>query len=533
MSTNQFLAAIARNTFFTENGAVSNATTGSALLNYFSKCGTYRDRNQEEVDKQFKQLWAESPRLSLMLMFYTRIVTRKSEGFLNSETVQKGQGARDEFRKSLHWLARTHPKALATNLWLVPLAGRWSDLWHVDVIDVLPRKSVFQLVRRGIQDPYNRPLIAKYLPRLRSPSQTFNDRHRKLNAWAQEFAAFNGWTRAQYRRFKSNPEHRAHQFQRMMCAGLWDQLDFRSISGRALFSLVGHRGRDGKTTLERHGLTERYDAWIMQQPVAKFTGYPYELYQAARKGRLTRSQILTFGRQFEGLVQRAKEDRGGITENLWCALDTSGSMGAQVVPGVSALDICLGLGLYFSALNEGTFQNHVVMFDSTSRLLQLKGSFCERVRQLHSTTTAWGSTNFQSVIDLICQVRRQKPNIPVSEFPTTLLVVSDMQFNPVGGNTETNYKAAMKKLAAVGLPHIKIVWWWVTGRGGDFPSTINDRGVTMIGGFDGAILELLLGGEQPQQQVQGPNGTPAPSQKTPYDQMLTALDQELLRQVSV
>ncbi|MGB1277912.1 MAG: DUF2828 family protein, partial [Nannocystaceae bacterium] len=273
-------------------------------------------------------------------------------------------------------------------------------------------------------------------------------------------------------------------------------------------------------------------AWMSQQPTAKFTGYAYELYQAACKPKLSLPQRLTYDRQFEGLLAQAKADRGGVTENLWCALDTSGSMGATVVPGVAAVDICLGLGLYFSALNEGAFKNHVVMFDSTSRVLELSGSFTERVAQLKKTRVAWGSTNFQSVIDLICQVRKQKPNVPVSDFPTTLLVVSDMQFNPVGGNTETNYQAAMKKLASVGLPKIKIVWWWVTGRAGDFPSTINDAGVTMIGGFDGSILELLLG-QQEQQKTPEQAKQPQQAQPGPYDQMLTALDQELLRQVQI
>jgi len=528
MSSNQFLAALQANTFFTENGAISNATSGSKLLDYFAKCGTFRGREQADVDKQLAGLWRESPQVTMMLVFYTRLITRKTSGFFASETVQKGQGARDEFRKALSWVARSHPEVLLRNLWLVPLAGKWSDLWHADLIDVLPRKSVYELVARGITDPYNRGLVAKYLPRVRSSGQTYNDRHRQLNAWARGFAAFNSWSMPQYRRFKSNPEHAAHQFQRAMCAGLWDLLDFRQIPGRALFSLVGHRGRDGKTTLERHELTDRFVAWMSQQPTAKFTGYAYELYQAACKPKLSLPQQLTYDRQFEGLIAQAKADRGGINENLWCALDTSGSMGAGVIPGVSALDICLGLGLYFSALNEGAFKNHVVMFDSTSRVLELAGSFTKRVTKLKQTATAWGSTNFQSVIDLICQVRRQQPKVPVRDFPTTLLVVSDMQFNPVGGNTETNYQAAMKKLASVGLPKIKIVWWWVTGRAGDFPSTINDAGVTMIGGFDGAILELLLGGQEKQQP--GPEQE-KPLQPGPYDQMLTALDQELLRQV--
>ena len=66
-------------------------------------------------------------------------------------------------------------------------------------------------------------------------------------------------------------------------------------------------------------------------------------------------------------------------------------------------------------------------------------------------------------------------------------------------------------------------WWWVTGRGGDFPSTLTDQGVTLIGGFDGSILELLLGSEARAGKAGATQG--------PYAQMLAALDQEVLRQL--
>jgi len=169
-------------------------------------------------------------------------------------------------------------------------------------------------------------------------------------------------------------------------------------------------------------------------------------------------------------------------------------MGSVVVGTITAYDICVSLGIYFAALNKGAFHDHVIMFDNVSRSLNLSGTFSEKAKQLSSASTAWGGTNFQSVIDHIVSIRTSKPEIPIEDYPQTLIVVSDMQFNPVdGGNTQTNYEAAMSKLEKVGLPKIRIVWWFVTGRGSDFPSTLSDEGVTMIGGFDPAVITLLLG----------------------------------------
>ncbi|MFO0925799.1 MAG: DUF2828 family protein [Gemmataceae bacterium] len=148
-------------------------------------------------------------------------------------------------------------------------------------------------------------------------------------------------------------------------------------------------------------------------------------------------QQAIYDRQFETILEPM---RGHQLGNVLCALDTSGSMAAAVAGKTTAYDVCVSLGLVFSSLNVGLFQNAVVAFDSTSRLIRLNGTFCERLHQVESMETAWGSTNFQSVIDLLVQTRRQHPTTPVAEFPSTLLVVSDMQFNPVDGNAQTNYE---------------------------------------------------------------------------------------------
>ena len=147
---------------------------------------------------------------------------------------------------------------------------------------------------------------------MRSPSKIFNERHRKLNQWAKEFAQQVGWSAKEYRKFKSDPIHTGHQFQRIMCAGVWEKLDFAQIPGRALFKLVSHRGRgDDQTVFERHHLIDRYVKWILSRPIAPFTGYVYELYQAAAHPKLSLPQRITYDKQFEGLLRVAKKDRGG------------------------------------------------------------------------------------------------------------------------------------------------------------------------------------------------------------------------------
>jgi hypothetical protein len=149
-----------------------------------------------------------------------------------------------------------------------------------------------------------------------------------------------------------------------------------------------------------------------------------------------------------------------------------------------------------------------------------------------TSTTAWGSTNFQSVIDEIVRIRKRNPEIPLSDYPETLLVVSDMQFNPTNDwrcspdsrSERTNYESAIAKLSKVFpqefVDKFKIVWWQVNGsRTTDFPSNMDCGGTYVFSGFDGSVISFLLGGET------------AKEGKTPdmQDVIDTALGQEVLQ----
>lgn len=531
---NQFLKATTTTNTVTENGALSHSTSGLSdggiILDYFSKSATYVDREAESVFADISKIIASDKLLALKVIFYNRMITRKIKSLSNeTELVQKGQGLKSEFRKAVIYLINNNPDLIYKNLWLIPMIGSWKDLFHKDLVKHLDVNKVVELIKQGLSSEYHRGLIAKYLPRIKSNGNIKNDEQLALNNFAKKICKKLHWGYTDYRKFKSSPENTAHLWQRLACANRWDEIEFGKISGKALSTLVNNKGKDKLTTLERHGLVDKYTNWILNQPTAKFNGYVYELLKQTENNNLKIHEKLTIDKQFDNLINVAKTDNGGIKGNVWCALDTSGSMGSIVTKNISAYDICVSLGIYFSTLNEGAFKDNVIMFDNTSRVLQLKGSFTDKVRQIRNTSTAWGGTNFQSVIDEIVRVRTNNPNIPVEDFPQTLLVVSDMQFNPVGGNTQTNYESAMKKLKSVGLPEITIVWWYVTGRSKDFPNKMDDKGVIMIGGFDGAIISNLLGGETEKiDEV-----TKEVRKLTPYENMLKALDQEILNLISV
>lgn len=500
----------------TENGAISYSTIGSALLDQFGKAGSYRGRDIDDVWADQSKLWAEDSESALKFPFYLRMITRQTNivGGKKTEKVQRGAGSRDEAFKRLLWIAKYHPDEFYRNLWLLPVVGSWKDLWTLLAFDganeYLKEDKFFEVIAEGINDPNHRDLVKKFMPRIRSDKKCTTDWAKRTNALAKRFASAAGWSYKDYRNYKSTGK--AHKFQTIICKGLYNNLDWNAIPGKALLNLVS-----GKF-LKAHNLTDTYINWLKAQPVAKFNGYAFELGHKIDRMGCNNPDLatkITVDKQFDGLIATASKNNGAIKGNVLCALDTSGSMTCPIQNNITAYDVCVSLGIYFSELNKGAFHNTVAMFDNTSYLKTLSGSFSDKWAQIKNEPDAWGSTNFQSVIDLIVETRNNHPEIPVEDFPTTLLVVSDMQFNPalsmrLNGKRcsiistpeleKTNYQMAMDKLSAVFpkefVDNFKIVWWYCANREtSDFPSTMDDAGTYMISGFDGAVISFLLGGE--------------------------------------
>ena len=73
-----------------------------------------------------------------------------------------------------------------------------------------------------------------------------------------------------YRKLKVQGE--AHEWQQAISQRDFMSINFDTIPGKALQLLVNSK------FLENQGLEAKYEAWISNKPVAKYTGYVYELF---------------------------------------------------------------------------------------------------------------------------------------------------------------------------------------------------------------------------------------------------------------
>lgn len=483
----------------TEKGAVAHSTTGASLVDQFATAGNFRNRPVIEVFTDQATIAGEDWEKALKFVFYLRMITRKLNGPFATQSVQRGQGTRDEAYKRFLWYLGFYPETFYKNLYLFLNIGCARDFWELlayakvlnMAVDYDRAFAVYDLL---LADEATRDLALKYLPQIKSKAKCKTSRAQIRNKLATRYAKHLALVAKAYRQTKTMGK--AHIWQQLISKQLYRQINFGHIPGRALSWISSTK------LLENHGLVNRYTAWLAEQPVVPFTGYVYELGKRIEGYNVPLHTKMTVDKQFNGLVAQAKEgEQGAITGNVLACLDTSGSMTwISLTSGITPYQVCLSLGVFFSVLNTGAFRKVVCKFDNDARLVVLKGnSFTDMYHQARQIG-AWGTTNFQSVIDLLVATRRRSPNIPVADYPDTLLIVSDMQFDPPGGSAETNWEATTRKLSAEFPPEyinrLKVLWWKIDDRAtGNFPSNLDEAGTYLFSGFDGAIISLLLGGD--------------------------------------
>lgn len=495
---NTFLEKIYQSNTTTENGAISHSSTGNVLSDQFSKAGSYRNRPIDQVFNEQSQLDSYDSDLAIKYVFYLRMITRKINPFaygegnvFESEKVQKGQGNRDESFKRFLWYAVNKPEIFYENLWFFIPVGRQQDIYDImflantnnidiDVNRIISEISINSILFEGV-DP---SLFKKYLPLVKSNYKVKTSRAIFMNNIAKRIQKSFGLNAKQIRKMKTTGK--AHEWQKLISNQLYSSIDFNKISGKALLKLISSK------FLKNQKLEEKYLEWIQKQPVAKFNGFPYEL-GAKVTYNLPLTTKITIDKQFEGLLKTSKESELS-NRKVVCAIDRSGSMN-RAVAGTTAMNIAESLGIYFSSLLEGDFKDWVIKFSRRSEWIKLNGSFTDK-----KLSMKWGdcpsNTDFQSIIDSFVTMKTEHPSIKEEDFPNTLLIVSDMQFDSNG--TSTNYQTAISKLSQVfskeWVDNFVFIWWDCTGRvSTNQPQSINEPGGYVFSGFDGSVINILLG----------------------------------------
>lgn len=449
------------NMSLTQNAAPNFKSSGSAVLDLFSKAGGMRGKD-EDFFRAFAAAWAEDPDLTLKCLFYIR-------------DIRGGLGERHNFRIAFRQLAMQYPQVALNMLNLVPEYGRWDDLLHTLESDLAgPVMTLFgEQLKADVANAHaGKPitLLAKWLPSENASSP-------QSKYWAREIAKYLQMTPRQYRKLLSFLRAKLNVVERNMSAQDWTGINYSQVPSQAM--------RIYRKAFERHdpGFAEFLEKVEKGEvEIQAGTLAPHQLVST-----YTKNATYNEDPTIEALWKALPNHMNG--KSLLVVADVSGSMTWTGPP--MPIDVSVALAIYAAERNTGPFANRFITFSSTPRWLPIDdGSLLSKVNQVRKGE--WGgSTDVEAVFKMILKTAYQN-RVAAEHMPEIIVIVSDMQFNQgAGGMTFTNHEAIKAMYRKIGYTAPTLVYWNVDDKGGQ-PVEMHESGAILVSGFQASVFKGLL-----------------------------------------
>lgn len=482
----------------TENGAVALKSTEDSLVDLFATVGAMRGKNYDEVVQAFEPALSQDRLLATKLMFYAR-------------NVRGGLGERDTFRMMLHYLAKTRPEIVVKNLDLIPVFGRYDDLYAL--VGTSVEKDVWNFIKETIKADYDAmkekksiSLCAKWLKSVNT-SSTESQELGRMTAKALEM------TEKQYRKLLSAMREYIRVTETKMSANEWGKIEYSQVPSRAMKNyrdaFVKH---DEERFAEFIGKVEKGEAKINSS-----TLYPYDILMSAHLGYNGGyggwgSTHSTFKIAYDKVLEEQWKALPNYVEgenNILVMSDTSGSM--EGLPMATSI----GLAIYFAERNKGAYKNLFLTFSESPSFVELKGDTLQS--KVACVPAIVANTNLESAFDLILDVAL-KNHVSQKEMPVSLIVISDMHFDEATSRSNNLFFKDMKrKFKDAGYKMPTVIFWNVSQRASAFQAKADTDNVMLVSGQSTSTFKSILGNIG----------------KTPYDFMLEVLNDEMYSKVRV
>ena len=454
------------NRTYTENGAATYATTCSDCLDLFATVGALRSAEEQEILNRFVRAYTENPNLAMKLLFFAR-------------DVRGGLGERKVFRVCLKWLAQNAAASVKKNISYIAEYGRWDDL--LSLMGTPCEKDALLLIQKQLEADLNAmdmgddvSLLAKWLP-------SVNASNAQTVAFAKRIARFLGMDDSTYRKTLVKLRQRIRILENYLREKDYT-FDYAKQPSKAMFK---YRKAFSRNDAERYG---EFLSKVSRGEAQLHTGTltPYEIIKPFFYSPVSDQEAAAIDTTW-----RAQEDFTG-DENALVVIDGSGSMYCRTDPMPAT--VALSLGIYFAERNTGAFRNFFLTFSENPRLVEIKGeTILEKVQYCH-TFNEMANTNIQKVFELILRAA-VKNQVPQSEMPSTLYIISDMEFDYCAEGADlTNFEYAKKIFAEAGYQLPRVVFWNVQSRNAQQPVTQNEQGVVLVSGCTPRIFSMLKSG---------------------------------------
>lgn len=445
------------NKTLTENLAVTYKSTMNSVLNFFYHAPA---RQGQDNTGLFASAFESNARLSLKALFYLR-------------DVRQGKGQRKTFRDVLKYLYENELSVFNQIVPFVAEYGRWDDIL------IFPNsKAVFSLVYAQLQkdiDVLHPSLLAKWLP---SENASSKETKKLAEKWRKHI----GFSAREYRKLLSSLRAKINIVEADMSSGNWEGIVYEHVPSRAM--------KNYRKAFGRHD-EERFGEFINAAKEGKVSIksknlYPHEIVHEFLKGNGDSA--------LEAQWEQLPNYFGDEERNVLVVADTSGSMFTPVSGGssVQAIEVSVGLALYCAERNVGAFKDVVITFSDNPSFVEITGKTLRSRIEKTSSLDWGGSTNVLGVFQELLRIAKRN-RVPKKDMPSNIVIISDMEFNSCGRNT--NLSAAKTAYKEAGYPMPTLTFWNVNSRNNQTPATKNEKDVFLVSGFSAETIGKVLNAE--------------------------------------
>lgn len=443
-----FVEAVKNQEARTTNGMKALKSTTDNVVDLFFKIGASRGK---DIIPSFVSALVENKELALRVAMWAR-------------DVRGGAGERQLFRDILQYLEVNDVETAKAVLKKVPELGRWDDIFVFKTQEM--KHVAYDMLKDALQA--GNGLAAKWTPR-------------KGNT-AVEIRQYFGWSPKYFRKTLVNL---TNVVETQMCANDWDNINFSHVP-----SVASSRY---KKAFNRHTpkFAEYVNALVSGDTTVKVNAsavYPYDVLKNVNRFSYKNTEQDHIVAQWDALPNFVGD------ANILPMVDVSGSMSCRAGGHTSksettCMDVAVSLGLYLSEKNTGKFKDTFLTFNSAPELLTLKGNIVERYMQM--VRSSWGmSTNLTAAFDLILKVAKDY-DVPQSEMPEILLILSDMQFDSCSRFDDSAIEMIERSYANAGYIVPQIVFWNINAAD-NIPVKSHKSGAALVSGFSPSIMKAIL-----------------------------------------
>lgn len=470
--SNLFMNSIS-NLDYTENGALTNESSKSALVDLFFHGAAIRKSRPEQIIEYFNNAFKEDATLALKILFYFR-------------DIREGQGERQIFRIAMKNFLLNHKEWInENNLLLIPEFGRWDDLIYMldeetindkdyskltETISLILQKQLKEDLISARKQLPNISLLGKWMPSINASSK-------KTRKQGKLIAKLLGFSEKEYRKTLSELRKALKVVEINISNKQYNEIDYSKVPSLAIIKYIKAFCRHDKTRYEQYLndlLANKKDVKINTA-----TLYPYDIVH----------KIFINEKETLATLDLAWKNLPDYVDNMsgLVVADTSGSMYG------TPLEVCLSLAVYISERNKNdAFKDYFITFSENPKLQKIEGeTLANKIRNLKNAT--WGyNTDLQSVFDLVLD-RAKAMNVPQDDMPKVLIIISDMEFDiACKYNSVTNFELIKQRYLESGYNMPKLVFWNVNSKNNQSPVTVNDKGVYLISGYSPIIMKQVF-----------------------------------------